>query len=123
MSAMRELGSIRPTRIWSDVMARIVQGERVTMAVVELPPGGIVPEHRHPNEQLGLCLEGAVTFRVGDETRQLGPGGTWRILSDVPHEVEAGPAGAVVVDVFSPVRDDWGRLEPASEAPPRWPSV
>jgi hypothetical protein len=36
-----------------------------------------------------------------------GPGGTWRILGDVPHEVTVGPDGAVVIDVFSPPREDW----------------
>ncbi|MFC6901238.1 cupin domain-containing protein [Nonomuraea dietziae] len=85
-------------------------------------PHGLVPEHRHVNEQIGLCLQGTLTFRVGQETRGLGPGGTWRILAHVPHEAQAGPEGAVVVEVFAPVRDDWAELEQAAPATPRWPS-
>jgi quercetin dioxygenase-like cupin family protein len=50
-------------------------------------------------------------FRVGDETRDLSPGGTWRIPGDVPHEVAAGPDGALAIESFTPLRDDWGGLE------------
>lgn len=118
---LTHLNAIPPTRIWNDVLARVVQGEQLTLAVVELPPNGLVPEHRHVNEQIGLCLQGTLTFRVGQETRGLGPGGTWRILAHVPHEAQAGPEGAVVVEVFAPVRDDWAELEQAAPATPRWP--
>ena len=48
-----------------------------------------------------------MTFRIGDEVRRIGPGGTWRILGDVPHEVHTRPEGAVVIDVFAPAREDW----------------
>ncbi|SEG65055.1 Cupin domain protein [Nonomuraea solani] len=116
---LTDLSAIAPTRIWKDVLARVVQGDRLTLAVVELPPGGVVPEHHHANEQLGLCLTGTLTFRVGDETRDLGPGGTWCIRADVPHEVTAGPDGAVVVEAFSPPRTDW--TETAPRETPHWP--
>jgi quercetin dioxygenase-like cupin family protein len=81
-----------------------------------------VPEHSHENEQLGLVLRGSVRFRVGDETRDVGPGGTWTIPSNVPHEVVAGPDGAEVIDVFAPVRADWAAHELGEPRPPRWPA-
>ena len=56
------------------------------------------------------------------ETRILGPGGTWRITSDRPHNVNAGPDGAVVIDVFTPVRSDWDALPVVEGAVPRWPT-
>jgi len=107
MSNLVDLADTIPIQVWEGVVARRVQGEKLTLAVVELAPDAIVPEHRHPNEQCGLVIEGEVTFRIDDEERVLGPGGTWRILSDVPHSVVTGPGGAVVVDVFAPARDDW----------------
>jgi quercetin dioxygenase-like cupin family protein len=107
MTNLADLAELRPIQIWDGVVARRVEGERLTVAVVELAPGAVVPEHRHANEQCGLVIVGEVTFRVGDEERVLGPGGTWRITGDTPHTVVTGPAGAVVVDVFAPARDDW----------------
>lgn len=118
--ALVDLDRLPTLQIWSTVVARPIQGERITAAVVELDPDGLVPEHQHDNEQLGFVISGSVRFRVGDETRELGPGGTWRIASNVPHEVVAGPEGAVVVDVFSPIREDWAKVQRVERAP-RWP--
>jgi quercetin dioxygenase-like cupin family protein len=56
--------------------------------------------------EIGLLIQGTLTFTVGDETRELGPGGTWRILSNVPHTCVAGPDGAVAIDVFAPGRPE-----------------
>jgi quercetin dioxygenase-like cupin family protein len=123
MANLVDLATVAPLEVWGDaVQARRIEGERITLAVVELAPNALVPEHRHPAEQLGLVIRGTVRFRIDDETRDLGPGGTWRILSDHPHEVVAGPEGAVVVDVFNPVRADWERLRVLDVRPPVWPS-
>ncbi len=108
-------------KVWQGVLGRAVEGERITLAVVELEPDCAVPRHDHPNEQLGLVIEGQIRFTIGDETRTLGPGGTWRILGGVPHAARAGPQGAVVIDVFSPVRADWRGLERLPPSAPRWP--
>jgi quercetin dioxygenase-like cupin family protein len=122
MSDLVDLASIDPLRIWEGVRGRRVEGERITMSVVELDPNATVPEHRHPNEQVGILLRGTLRFRVHQEERDLQPGGTWRILADVPHEVHVGPDGAVVMDVFSPPREDWNALPGAAPRPLLWPS-
>lgn len=111
MSAFGGTDRLEHLRIWDGVTVQAVEGDRTTLAVVDLEPGATVPEHRHDNEQLGVLVRGAMRFRVGDEVRDLGPGDTWRILSEVPHEVTAGPDGAVAIECFTPVRDDWAGLE------------
>lgn len=115
MTNLADLAELGPIQVWDGVVARRVQGEKLTLAVVELAPDAVVPEHRHPNEQCGLVIEGEVTFRVGDEERALGPGGTWRIVADMPHSVITGPGGAVVIDVFAPAREDWDDRPPAED--------
>ena len=122
MSAFAELDAIGPIGIWNGVLARTVDGELCSFGVVELDPNTVVPEHQHPNEQLGIVVSGSVRFRVGDEERELGPGGTWRIPPNVPHEVTTGPSGAVVLDVFSPPRADWAALERSQPTSAHWPS-
>ncbi len=89
--------------------------------MVELEPSSVVPEHSHEHEQLGIVLNGSVVFRAGEETRELGVGGTWRIPPNLPHEVHAGPDGAVVLDIFAPVRADWQNLERLESHTARWP--
>jgi quercetin dioxygenase-like cupin family protein len=122
VGAFDDLARIAPLPIWNGIVARLVDGERLTLAVVELDPGAVVAEHQHENEQLGLVLQGSMSFRIADERRELGPGDTWTIPSNTPHEALAGSEGAVVIDVFAPPRDDWAALEPQPERPPRWPT-
>jgi len=110
--------------LWGDtVRGRRIEGERLTLAVVELAPNAVVPEHRHEHEQLGMVITGEVDFTLDGETRHLGPGGTWRILSNLPHNVNAGPDGAVVLDIFNPTRDDWDDRAIVEGSVPRWPEV
>jgi quercetin dioxygenase-like cupin family protein len=94
-----DLAGLELLAVWDGIHARTIEGERCAFAVVELDPGAVVPEHSHEHEQLG----------------------TWRIPPNAPHEVHAGPEGAVVVDVFAPARDDWQDLERLEPRPPRWP--
>ena len=122
MTDLRDLQAIDPIRIWDGVRGRPIEGKHITMAVIELDANAIVPEHRHPNEQLGILLRGSMRFRIGGEERDLLPGGTWRILGDVPHEVQVGPEGAVCIDVFSPPREDWRALPMAEDRPIVWPA-
>jgi quercetin dioxygenase-like cupin family protein len=121
MSAFDDLSTLDVQRIWDGVHGRVVHGERITLGVIELDPNSVVPEHSHENEQLGMCLSGSLLFRVADESRELGPGETWTIPGNVPHEVQVGPEGAVVIDVFVPPRDDWRAAERVDARPPRWP--
>jgi quercetin dioxygenase-like cupin family protein len=121
VGAFEDLAAIPPQGIWERIAARSLHGAELTLSVVELDPGAVVAEHSHPNEQLGIVLRGSMDFRVADERRELGPGGTWLIPAHTPHEATAGPDGAVVIDVFAPVRDDWKGLEPEEPRRPRWP--
>lgn len=121
MGGFGDLREMSPRRIWNGVAARVVNGQRCSLGIVELDPDAVVPNHHHDHEQLGMVLRGSVRFTLGDETRELGPGETWSIPSMVPHEVTAGPDGAVVVDLFAPVRADWVALAEEDPREPRWP--
>jgi quercetin dioxygenase-like cupin family protein len=121
MSCFDDVRAIPPQRIWEGVTGRVVYGEQVTLGVIELEPGREVPEHSHENEQVGVLVAGSLTFRADGEERELGPGGVWRILADVPHSVRVGAGGAIVIEAFSPPREDWRKLERQDPAPPRWP--
>ena len=121
MGYLVDLDDVRPVDVWGEtVRGRSVNGERMTLALVELAPDAIIPEHRHENEQMGMVVVGSITFTVDGETRRLGPGGTWRIPSNQRHDAVAGPAGALVVDVFAPTRSDWDDLPHVEPRPVDW---
>jgi quercetin dioxygenase-like cupin family protein len=89
--------------------------------VVEIEPHAELPEHSHENEQLGIVLRGSITFRVGNEESTIDAGGTWTIPTGTPHSVRGGAGGAIVLDIFAPVREEWKRLEAVAAASPSWP--
>ena len=108
--------------LWGEhVRARRVQGERITFALVELDPNADLPQHTHEAEQMGMVIVGGMRFEVDGVVRELGPGGAWQIPSMRPHKATAGPDGATVIDVFTPVRSDWDALPTSPASPPRWP--
>ena len=123
MDALGDIGSVPPQQIWDGIAGRAVHGERLTLGLIALAPAAVLPEHRHENEQLGMVLKGSITFTIGTERQTLGPGGIWRIPSNTAHEAVIGPEGAVVIDVFSPAREDWKVLPEAESPPPTWPSA
>jgi quercetin dioxygenase-like cupin family protein len=116
-----DIADVAPQQIWAGVVGRAVDAERVTMGLIELDPGVVVPEHSHEHEQVGILLDGSLTFQVGGESKELGPGGTWCIPANVPHSVTTGPDGAVAFEIFAPIREDWHQLARGKPSPPRWP--
>jgi quercetin dioxygenase-like cupin family protein len=122
VSAFADLAAIARLRLFDGVAGRVVGGQQLTLAFVELEPSSVVPEHSHPHEQIGVCVSGTLSFRIGDEERELTAGGTWEIPGGVPHEVRVGPEGAAVIEAWAPRRDDWDGLETLEQAPTAWPS-
>jgi len=82
-------------------------GERMMLSLVELAPHSEVKPHSHPHEQMGLLLEGELTFTIGGQTRTLQAGQMWRIPGGVVHGCVAGDQPAKALDVFQPVREDY----------------
>ncbi len=82
-------------------------GQNVMLSLVELAPKSVVEEHSHPHEQLGILLEGELTFTIGDEQRVLTPGDAWRIPGGVVHRVAAGEHPARAIDIFHPIREEY----------------
>src|SRR5438270_12336716 len=82
-------------------------GERMMLSLVELQPGAVVEPHSHPHEQMGMLLEGELTFTIGGETKTLQPGDMWRIPGHVIHSAVAGQQAVKALDVFHPIREDY----------------
>ena len=121
MNVYKAVSDLKPARIWDGVLARVVNGDRVTIGFVEIDPDVQVPEHRHENEQVGFVLRGSVTMVIGNQSRELRVGETYTIASQVPHSARAGADGVSVVDVFAPVRQEWKTAPSVDPFPGRWP--
>ena len=89
---------------------RTPAGKNMMLSYLEMDPGAEVPLHHHPHEQGGILLEGRVQLTIGDETRVVEAGAMFLIPPNVPHRAVAVGGPVRVLDVFSPVREDYAEL-------------
>jgi quercetin dioxygenase-like cupin family protein len=82
-------------------------GEKLMLSIVEFAPHAVVEEHSHPHEQAGLILQGRATFFIGSEQKTLQPGDVYFIPGNVRHRVVALEEPVRVLDVFTPVREEY----------------
>jgi quercetin dioxygenase-like cupin family protein len=85
----------------------VMAGKQTMANWVRIAPNVGVPLHAHPHEQLGLVIEGSITMTIGERAETVGPGQCYRIPGNLMHAGLAGPDGCLVVDIFSPLRDDY----------------
>ena len=98
----------RPAKeLVTGIHAKTFWGEKMLAAVVDLDPNVHLPRHSHPHEQLGIVIEGQIEFTVADQKQVLGPGEVYVIPGDVEHEARTFDHPVKVMDVFSPVREEY----------------
>jgi hypothetical protein len=61
----------------------------------------------HPYEQLGVVLRGELNLMVAGHEHLLRGMGTYTLPGELEHQAQAGPEGALVLDVFQPVREEY----------------
>lgn len=92
---------------FADVEGHVVHADGMTLAFWDLPAGAVVPEHAHEHEQLLHVVSGALEVTIGSETGRVEAGGTAVIPSNAPHTARV-VEDSHVIDVFQPVRLDYG---------------
>jgi quercetin dioxygenase-like cupin family protein len=97
----------RPFELAPGVSGRPLFGAGAMLNLIEFEPGSTVPLHSHPHEQLGIVLRGMQALVVDGEAHELGPLEGYVLPGGVEHSAYCGPEGALVLDVFQPVRDDY----------------
>lgn len=108
MKVVRE-GDLKEFPLFDGVSGRVVfASNRVMFLLVEIAPRGIVPEHSHPHEQMGICLKGRAEFRSGQERVIVDEGTFYWIKPGEKHSVVSlVDEPSLFLDVFSPPRGDY----------------
>ncbi len=99
--------SVSPVEMLPGVTRRTLnEGERTMLCEIELKKDSVVPLHTHPHEQIGYLASGRISFRIGEEERELRAGDSWCVPGDVPHMVTT-LEDSIAIDIFSPPRDEY----------------
>lgn len=103
------IADVEPVEMMPGVWRRtLATGERMMIAHVTLDAGAAVPMHNHPHEQVGYVLEGRIRFTIGTDVHEFEAGYSYFIPGDVEHKAVA-VTDCVVLDVFSPPREEYRR--------------
>lgn len=100
--------TVEKIRLDERVTRQAIHGAAMTVARFEILEGGGVPVHSHANEQISMVESGRVKFVLDGAESIAGAGETVHIPAHLPHSAVA-LADAVVIDLFSPPRNDWIR--------------
>lgn len=80
---------------------------RMMLCEVTLEDGAVVPLHQHPHDQTGYVVSGSIRMQIGSEVQTFGPGDSYAIPGGTEHSGTAVGGRCVVIDVFSPPRDEY----------------
>lgn len=84
----------------------LVYGNKTLMTEVLLEKDATIPPHEHPYEQTGYLISGCMEFIIDGAKQIAEPGDSWSIADNVEHSATAIEK-TVVIEVFSPVREDY----------------
>lgn len=84
----------------------LAHSDKVMLTEHDLDEGAILPEHKHPHEQLTYLLSGELLFEMDKEHFTLFQGDSIAVPSDVVHKAVALKK-SVALDIFAPARTDY----------------
>ena len=82
--------------------------DRVMLTYITAQPRAVVPDHSHPHDQIGTCIQGEGTLTSGGKKLKTLPGTSWTIPGGESHDwVNTSRGVSVLIECFSPPREDY----------------
>lgn len=108
-----DLDSIPAISPIAGIRAKVPHGQHLMLSNLEMDAGAEVPAHQHPHEQAGIILAGRLQLTIADETRILEVGQMYIVPPDTVHRAVAIDGPVKVLDIFSPIREDYAAMAAA----------
>jgi quercetin dioxygenase-like cupin family protein len=106
-TAHRNWTDVPVERIADGIERQMVWGERLMVCRLSLAPRVVTAVHTHPHEQITLVEQGRVLFTVDGAERVATAGDVLHFPSNQPHGATMLEEVVVLVDIFTPVREDF----------------
>ena len=99
--------SVPVERVAEGVARQMVYGDRVMVCRLRIAPRTVTPIHSHPHEQITLVEQGPVEFFIDGQSRIVNTGDVLHFPSNIRHGATMLDREVVLVDIFSPIREDF----------------
>ena len=102
--------------MWNDVPAQriadgidrqMIVGHKLMMCRLTLQPHVATPVHSHPHEQMTIVERGRARFTICDEARVVVAGDVLHFPANVRHGATMLDEEVVLIDVFTPIREEF----------------
>jgi quercetin dioxygenase-like cupin family protein len=100
-------------RVGDGIERQMVWGDRVMVCRLRIAPRTVTPVHSHPHEQVTLVEQGPVEFTIDGQTRIVQTGDVLVFPSHIRHGATMLDQEVVLIDIFSPPREDFLPAPPA----------
>lgn len=104
---MRHPDGALTRKLAEGMYSNIFASDRLMVSVVRIEPNCKGKLHNHPHEQWGVLIEGSGKRIAEYGFTPVDKGDFWFTPGEELHTFEAGPAGALILEVFSPPREDY----------------
>jgi quercetin dioxygenase-like cupin family protein len=94
-------------RVGEGIERQMIWGARLMVCRLRLAPHVVTPIHTHPHEQITIVERGHVRFNVDGAERVSSPGDILHFPSRCEHGATTLDEEGVLIDIFSPVREDF----------------
>ena len=116
---LRQIAAMEPTQNpWVDIVPgvrrqTITTGATMYQMRAHLDAGSHLPEHQHAQEQITHVISGRLRMIVAGVPHELGRGESLYLPGNVRHGAET-IEDTLVIDTFSPPRDDYLAIDDAA---------
>jgi quercetin dioxygenase-like cupin family protein len=100
---------ITPEAPAAGIERRMMVGQQLMACRLHFAPHVVTPVHTHPHEQMTIVLQGRVLFTIEGEQRIVQAGDVLHFPSNVAHGATMLDEEVVLVDIFTPIREDFLR--------------
>lgn len=99
--------SVPSERIAEGIERQMIWGERLMVCRLTLAPRVVTAVHSHPHEQITIVERGSALFTIDGHQRKATAGDVLYFPSDIRHGATMLDEEVVLIDIFSPVREDF----------------
>ncbi|WP_080848883.1 cupin domain-containing protein [Cytobacillus gottheilii] len=85
----------------------LTRGGGLMMVEVTFKKGAIGSVHQHDHEQISYIIKGSFQFELDGNVQEVNAGDSIYVPSNAAHGVISLEEGSVILDVFSPQREDF----------------
>jgi quercetin dioxygenase-like cupin family protein len=99
--------TIPADRVADGIERQMVVGDKLMVCRLKIQPRVVTPVHSHVHEQITMVERGRVSYVVDGVEQVVSAGDVLHFPSNVPHGATMLDEEVVLVDVFTPMREDF----------------